>query len=76
MLAQNCPDFSQSQTYYNADLEKEGTARRNLCLEIGEKTNVYSLEVSMYGWVEKTQDISIPDIIHPYTEEDCKFLKY
>ena len=28
MLAQNCPDFSQAQTFYNADLEKEGTARR------------------------------------------------
>ena len=28
MLAQNMPDFSQAQTFYNADLEKEGTARR------------------------------------------------
>ena len=28
MLAQNCPDFSQAQTYYNADIEKEGTCRR------------------------------------------------
>jgi len=73
MLIQNCPDFAKNQTFYNADLEKEGTARRNLCEEIGEKTNVYSLEVSMYGWIEKGPDITVPDVIHPYTEEDCEF---
>ena len=28
MLAQNMPDFSQAQTFYNADLDKEGTAIR------------------------------------------------
>jgi hypothetical protein len=28
MLAQNCPDFNLTQTMYNADPEKEGTARR------------------------------------------------
>ena len=28
MLAQNCPDFHSTNTVYNADLEKEGTARR------------------------------------------------
>lgn len=39
-------------------------------MEIGEKTNVYSLEVSMFGWEEKSSDISIPNPIHPYTEED------
>ena len=58
MLAQNCPDFDPKQTFYNADLEKEGTTRRNLCMEIGEKTNVYSLEVSMFGYEEKGLDIA------------------
>ena len=28
MMKNNCPDFSVDQSYYNADLEKEGTARR------------------------------------------------
>lgn len=28
LLSQNCPDFAQNQTIYNADLEKEGTTRR------------------------------------------------
>ena len=28
MLAQNCKDFSKENTIYNADEEKEGTARR------------------------------------------------
>jgi hypothetical protein len=28
LLAQNCPDFNLVQTMYNADPEKEGTARR------------------------------------------------
>ena len=28
MMAQNCKDFSKENTIYNADEEKEGTARR------------------------------------------------
>ena len=28
MMNNNCPDFSVDQSYYNADLEKEGTCRR------------------------------------------------
>ena len=28
MMKKACPDFSVDQSYYNADLEKEGTARR------------------------------------------------
>ena len=30
MLAQNCPDFNLTQTMFNADPEKEGTARRSV----------------------------------------------
>ena len=73
MLAQNCPDFDPKQTYYNADLEKEGTTRRNLCMEIGEKTNVYSLEVSMFGYEEKSLNIADGIKINAYREEDCEF---
>ena len=53
---------------YNADGEKEGTLRRFLCNEIGEATNVYSIEASMYGFA--TDDKENP--VRPYTEEDCK----
>ena len=28
MMKNNCPDFSVDQSFYNADLEKEGTCRR------------------------------------------------
>ena len=73
MLAQNCPDFDPKQTFYNADLEKEGTTRRNLCMEIGEKTNVYSLEVSMFGYEEKGLTIADGFTINSYKEEDCKY---
>ncbi len=41
---------------------------RFLCNQIGESTNVYSVEVSMFGFV--TDDQTNP--IRPYTEEDCK----
>jgi len=36
------------------------------------KTNIYSLEVSMFGHLEKVPDMGQDDIIHPYSEEDCK----
>ena len=53
---------------YNADGDKEGTLRRFLCNNIGEATNVYSIEASMYGFA--TDDKENP--IRPYTEEDCE----
>ena len=45
---------------------------RNLCNEIGEKTNVYSLEVSMFGCEEKPTELSTINPVRPYSEEDCK----
>ena len=68
LLAQNCPDYELSNCMYNADGEKEGTLRRFLCNEIGEATNVYSIEASMYGFA--TDDKENP--VRPYTEEDCE----
>jgi hypothetical protein len=38
-----------------------------MCNEIGDSTNIYSIEISMYGFV--TED---PKVIRPYTEEDCE----
>lgn len=46
---------------------------RNLCLEIGEKTNVYSVEVSMHGFEVSFADPAVENKIIPYSEEDCKF---
>lgn len=42
-------------------------------MEIGEKTNVYSVEVSMHGYEEVSPDPAIETKIIPYSEEDCKF---
>ena len=69
MLAQNCMDYSSENTMYNKDTEKAGTARRLLSNIIqSENTNVYSLEVSMYGYKPDQKT----DKIVPYTEENCK----
>ena len=46
---------------------------RNLCIEIGEKTNVYSLEVSMHGYEIENDDPAEDNEIITYSEEDCKF---
>ena len=69
MLAQNCMDYSSENTMYNKDTDKAGTARRLLSNMIqSENTNVYSLEVSMYGYKPDQKT----DKIVPYTEENCK----
>jgi hypothetical protein len=69
MLAQNCMDYSSENTMYNKDTDKAGTARRLLSNIIqSENTNVYSLEVSMYGYKPDQKT----DKIVPYTEENCK----
>ena len=69
MLAQNCMDYSSENTMYNKDTDKAGTARRLLSNTIqSENTNVYSLEVSMYGYKPDQKT----DKIVPYTEENCE----
>ena len=69
MLAQNCRDFSTQNTMYNKDGDKAGTARRHLSAVIeSESTNVYSLEMSMYGYKPDKKS----DKIITYTEEHCE----
>ena len=69
ILAQNCMDYSSENTMYNKDIDKAGTARRLLSNMIqSENTNVYSLEVSMYGYKPDQKS----DKIVPYTEENCE----
>ncbi|XP_023345018.1 cytosolic carboxypeptidase 6 [Eurytemora carolleeae] len=70
MMAQNCKDFSHENTMYNKDPDKQGTARRHLAETIeSQDTNVYSVEVSMYGY---KPDPKSNEII-PYTEENCEY---
>ena len=84
MLFQNCRDFCATNTMYNKDPDKAGTARydrmdkhhnselstRRLLSSIieSENTNVYSLEVSMYGYKPSAKS----EKILPYTEENCE----
>ena len=71
MLAQNCRDFSSQNTMYNKDPDKVGTARRHLSAVIeSETTNVYSLEMSMYGYKPEKKS----NKIIPYTEDHCESL--
>ena len=71
MLSQNCKDYSQENTMYNKDPDKAGTARMFLSKMIeNENTNVYSLEVSMYGYRPDKKS----DKIITYTEENCECL--
>ena len=71
MLAQNTKDFSQENTMYNKDGDKAGTARMFLSKMIeNENTNIYSLEVSMYGYKPDPKN----DKIVTYTEENCEAL--
>ena len=54
---------------YNKDPDKAGTARMFLSKMIeNETTNVYSLEVSMYGYKPDRKS----DKIIAYTEENCE----
>ena len=72
MLSQNCKDYSQENTMYNKDPDKAGTARMFLSKMIeNENTNVYSLEVSMFGYKPNKKT----DKVIPYTEENCKIPK-
>ena len=71
MLAQNCKDYSQENTMYNKDPDKEGTARMFLSKMIeNENTNVYSLEVSMFGYKPSKKS----EKIIAYSEENCRFM--
>ncbi|XP_017877006.1 cytosolic carboxypeptidase 6 isoform X2 [Ceratina calcarata] len=64
LLAQHAEDYEISNTMYNQDPNRAGTARRYLCSMLKEHVNCYSIEVSMYGYNKKTT----PGIF-PYTEE-------
>ncbi|XP_032453124.1 cytosolic carboxypeptidase 6 isoform X1 [Nasonia vitripennis] len=70
LLAQLAEDYEPSNTMYNQDAHKEGTARRYLCSILSEAVNCYTLHVSMHGYTRK----GTTEIL-PYTEESCILLK-
>lgn len=53
-------------TMFNSDNNKVGTARRYLCTNLSNKVNVYTFEVSIFGYKLKDSNVIIP-----YTEESC-----
>ncbi|XP_046745556.1 cytosolic carboxypeptidase 6 [Diprion similis] len=64
LLAQHAEDYEASNTMYNQDPSKSGTARRYLCSILSDRVNCYTIQVSMYGYCRKGS----PGIL-PYTEE-------
>ena len=64
LLAHNTPDFNTSQTMYNRDPNKASTARRFLCDILPSVVNVYTLQVSIYGYLQPKTGALVP-----YTED-------
>lgn len=70
LLSSNALDFSADNMMFNADERKSGTARRFCCEKLSDTVNAYTLQVSMYGYKTKGNDI-----IMQYSEEDCNLKK-
>ena len=68
IMAQICPDFSMENTIYNDDESKVGTVRRYFCTEVSPEVNTYTLEASIFGYIDPESDPLLP-IIVPYTDD-------
>ncbi len=68
IMAALCPDFSMENTIYNDDEDKAGTARRFFCTSLPPEVNSFTLEVSLYGYIDPESDASLP-IVVPYTDD-------
>lgn len=68
IMAAICPDFSMENTIYNDDEAKAGTARRFFCTSLSPEVNSYTLEASLYGYVDPESDASLPVVV-PYTDD-------
>ena len=68
IMAQICPDFSMENTIYNDDEAKAGTAGRHFCSAVSPEVNSFTLEASLYGYVDPESDPLLP-IIVPYTDD-------
>lgn len=66
ILATVSDDYIANNTMFNADVNKNGTARRYLCTVLSNQVNCYTFEVSLFGY--KLND---SEVIIPYTEDSC-----
>ena len=57
ILAKNCPDSIIEKNMYNNDGLKEGSARRFFCQKLSSEVNSYSLEASIYGYMDNENNV-------------------
>nr|XP_027234485.1 cytosolic carboxypeptidase 6-like [Penaeus vannamei] len=69
MMSHACEDYCHDNTIYNRDPSKAQSARRWLCSNLKDSTNVYSIHTSIYGYRNSK------GVIVPYTEDLCILLK-
>ncbi|CAL4064990.1 unnamed protein product, partial [Meganyctiphanes norvegica] len=63
MMSHACPDYCADNTIYNKDPAKAQSARRWLCENLKDNSNVYSIHTSIYGYKNGHGRII------PYTED-------
>ncbi|XP_066958146.1 cytosolic carboxypeptidase-like protein 5 isoform X1 [Macrobrachium rosenbergii] len=63
MMSYACEDYCHDNTIYNKDPAKSQTARRWLCQNLKDSSNVYSIHTSIYGYKNSR------GVIIPYSEE-------
>lgn len=68
ILSQICPDFSLDNTIYNDDEAKAGSARRYFCSAVSPEVNSFTLEASLYGYIDPESDPLLPVVV-PYTDD-------
>ena len=67
-MSQICPDFSLDNTIYNDDEAKAGSARRYFCSAVSPEVNSFTLEASLYGYIDPESDPLLPVVV-PYTDD-------
>ena len=67
LFATNAYDYIPTNTIFNADEKKAGTARRFCCERLSDTVNAYSFEISAGGYVLSDGKTKVS-----YTEEGCK----
>ncbi|KAK9693031.1 Zinc carboxypeptidase [Popillia japonica] len=66
ILATVSDDYVATNTMFNADGNKSGSARRYLCTILSSQVNCYTFEVSLFGY-----KLNGGEVIIPYTEDSC-----
>lgn len=68
LLATKADDYNTPCMFFNADVNKRGTARRHFCSAISDRVNSYSFEISLFGY-----ELPETKTFVPYTEDSCKY---